>query len=249
MDQNERLQKNWTDSAANYSGSIKRELESFKRSAWEQLIEENADLSEKKQILDVGTGPGFFAILLSLKGHDVTAVDCTEAMIREAKANAASYNADVTFQMADTQELPFHDNQFDLVISRNVAWTIIDAEAAYKEWLRVLKPGGRVLIFDANWNRRLFNEDLRLAYEADLKELAEKYPEFKRHDHTPDMEAFRKTMPMCARIRPAWDLETLKRVGYENVESVKGFQERIYTPEEQIMYRSTPMFLLKADKL
>ena len=248
MKHEELVIKNWTESAPNYSNGILNELESFKRSAWEALIEENADVSEKRCILDVGTGPGFFAIIMALKGHYVTAVDCTQAMVEEAEANALAYHACIDFKVADTQKLPFTDAQFDLIISRNVAWTIIDAEAAYREWMRVLKPGGRVLIFDANWNRRLFNEELRLAYEADLKELAEKYPGFKRHDHSKDMESFRKNMPMCARIRPEWDLEAIKRVGYENVDCVKDFQERIYTPEEQIMYRSTPMFLIKADK-
>ena len=46
----------------------------------------------------------------------------------------------------DSHQLSFDDNTFDLLINRNVTWTLYDPEQAYKEWYRVLKPGGRLLI-------------------------------------------------------------------------------------------------------
>ena len=151
----ENVIKNWTESSGNYSKLIERELASFKRQAWTELILANAGKSGKLKILDVGTGPGFFTIIMSMAGNDVTAIDCTQAMLDEAQNNAKRNGVSPRFLLSDTQETPFDDESFDLIISRNVAWTILDAEKAYAEWRRILRPDGRVLIFDANWNRDL----------------------------------------------------------------------------------------------
>ena len=88
MDLQVLVESNWTDSAENYSNIIQKELNSFKKSAWTKLIMEHAPRKEKLNILDVGTGPGFFAIILTLAGHNVTAIDCTGDMIGQAKNNA-----------------------------------------------------------------------------------------------------------------------------------------------------------------
>lgn len=203
---------------------------------------------QKMKILDVGTGPGFFAIIMAQEGHEVTAVDCTEAMLAEARNNAKRHHVNVNFMLSDTQNLPFEDESFDLVISRNVAWTIMDTEKAYREWKRVLKPDGRVLIFDANWNIRLFDEKKRLEYERDLEEAREKFPEERLHVHSAEMDDFRKGMPMCSKIRPQWDLEALLRAGYKKIGCNTDIVHLIYDECEQIINRSTPMFLLTAEK-
>lgn len=72
------------------------------------------------QILDVGTGTGYFAILLSQIGHQVTGIDLTDAMLKEARDNAALYQVPPTFQQMDAQKLAFLDQSFDVVISRNL---------------------------------------------------------------------------------------------------------------------------------
>lgn len=79
--QRENLKKDiverWTESADGYSWYIQRELECFKRKAWTDMILGN-ETKAKMKILDIGTGPGFFSIILSEKGHIVTGIDCTE---------------------------------------------------------------------------------------------------------------------------------------------------------------------------
>ena len=49
----------------------------------------------------------------------------------------------------DAQKLDFEDNTFDVVISRNLTWNLEHPDVAYREWVRVLKVGGRLLNFDA----------------------------------------------------------------------------------------------------
>lgn len=243
-----KLQKNWTTSSSGYSKIIEEELNCFKRQAWTDLILSNSGKSEKMKILDVGTGPGFFAIIMAQAGHDVTAVDCTQAMLDEAKSNGDRYAVKADFILSDTQKLPFPDNSFDLVISRNVAWTIIDAESAYREWKRVLKSNGKVLIFDANWNIRLFNEDKRKEYERDIEEVKRLYPDYELHTHSDEMDDFRREMPMCSRIRPQWDVDALIRVGFKKICCNVDITKLIYKEYEQILNRSTPMFMISAEK-
>ena len=248
MKQEEKLIKNWTESSSGYSSSILKELNSFKKQAWTDLILNNAGKEGKLKILDVGTGPGFFAIIMSLQGHDVSAIDCTQAMLDEAKRNAALYSVEPLFIQSDTQCLDFADDTFDLVISRNVVWTIMDAEKAFQEWRRVLKPGGRMIAFDANWNLRLFNEEKRREYERDQEEYKKRYTDIPFPVHSAEMDDFRKGMPLCAEIRPQWDLCALVRVGFKRIVCETDLREQIYDEREQLINRSTPMFMIIGEK-
>lgn len=92
-------------------------------------------------LLDVGTGPGFFAIILAEAGIQVTAVDYTEEMLKEAKANAGELSEKIHFQQMVAQNLEFPDGIFDVVITRNVTWNLEHPVRAYQEWYRVLKKG------------------------------------------------------------------------------------------------------------
>ena len=81
----------------------------------------------------------------------MNAVDYTEAMLEEAKKNAGAFTQKITYCQMDASHLAFVDETFDAVVSRNLTWNLEDPEQAYKEWMRVLKPGGVLLNFDANY--------------------------------------------------------------------------------------------------
>lgn len=247
MNTEQKLLRNWTDSSGNYSKSIREELNSFKKQAWTDLILENAGKKTGMEILDIGTGPGFFAIIMSQAGNKVTAIDCTEAMLREARANAEAAGVTPDFRVADGQNLEFADGSFDLIISRNVTWTLIDAQRAYSEWQRVLRPDGRIIIFDSNWNIRLFNEEYRKKYEEDQAEYRRLFGE-EPPGYTAEMIDFRKSMPMCQRIRPQWDFDTLVQLGYRKIACQTRINDRVYNEKEKVRYRSSPMFMLVVEK-
>ena len=86
-----KIESYWTERAAGYSQVNQHELATGQDQIW--LAEIKKYLPEKKRlkILDIGTGPGFFAVLLTKAGYDVTAIDYTEAMLEEAKKNAGSF--------------------------------------------------------------------------------------------------------------------------------------------------------------
>lgn len=123
-------------------------------------------------MLDVGTGPGFFAIILARMGYQVTAVDYTASMLEEARRNAGALADKIAFLQMNAEELMFADHSFDVLVTRNVTWNLHDPEKAYSHWTRVLAPGGLLLNFDANWYRYLWDEEAELGHKRDRENLA-----------------------------------------------------------------------------
>lgn len=169
----------WGTRAEGYSEVNEKELAGSQREAWLHVLEEQFPEKKKEEmkILDIGTGPGFFPMILSEAGYTVAAVDYTEEMLEKAKENLGKYTKygleRVTLQRMDAQNLEFADETFDVVISRNLTWNLEKPEQAYQEWMRVLKPGGVLLNFDANWYGYLYDEEKKEAYEADRKKVEE----------------------------------------------------------------------------
>lgn len=166
----------WTDRAKSYSAQNIAEMNDWRREAWRKQILSHAPQKEVLRVLDIGAGPGFFAINLALAGHEVTAVDVTEEMLQYAKSNAESYGARVDFVLHRGEFLPFKDGSFDLIVSRNVIWNLEYPEQALEEWERVLAPGGRMIYFDANWYLYLYDEELRARKKAAEAGLPRKIP-------------------------------------------------------------------------
>ena len=151
LDQKE-IDRYWSDGAENYSWIIDDELNSFRVEKWREKILGNISSVRNPKILDAGCGPGFFTILLNQAGVETIGVDGAEKMLQEARAKALQAGLVPEFRRMDCHRLDFADNTFDAVISRNLTHTLRDHKQVYKEWLRVLKPGGTLLIFDANWH-------------------------------------------------------------------------------------------------
>ena len=96
-------------------------------------------------VLDVGCGPGHLTRRLATRGLDATGVDLDPAMIDRA---ASRGDAAGRYVVADAASLPFEDDTFDVVVSTLSMHHWSDAHAGLAEMARVLRPGGRILIWD-----------------------------------------------------------------------------------------------------
>lgn len=154
MDLITRIESYWSTRADAFGKLRREELAGDKARRWKDEIMAHLPVMDKSmKILDVGTGTCFFAILLAKMGHMVTAVDISPKMIAEAKAWARQENCPAEFLQMDVCAPAFADDSFDCIMSRNIAWTLPDPEKAYGEWLRILKPGGTLINFDADYGR------------------------------------------------------------------------------------------------
>ena len=122
------------------------------RVAWDRIFDLVLAGRRSLDALDVGCGTGFLAFELAARGHRVTGVDFAPAMIAEARRKAAQHGLAVTLEEADAEQLPFAAARFDLVISRHLLWTLPHPEAAIGEWIRVLRPGGRLVVVDGQFD-------------------------------------------------------------------------------------------------
>lgn len=246
------LKSYWGERSTSYSRQNVEELNNWKRDVWRDLILQNAPEKECLHILDVGTGPGFFAINLALAGHQATGVDVTEEMLSYARENAEAYEADVEFLIYDGERLPFEDDSFDLVISRNVLWNMEEPYEALQEWRRVLKKGGRIVYFDANWYLYLFDEEQRARHEAAHAKYHELYPDMPHdqlsRERVQFLEELAKSLPLSGEHRPDWDVKAVDKAGLSLVKMIPNVGGLVWNEAEQVHYEATPLFMVCAEK-
>jgi SAM-dependent methyltransferase len=122
------------------------------RAAWDRILDLVVPARGPLDALDVGCGTGFLTFELAARGHRVTGVDFAPAMIAEARRKATERGLSVQLEEADAEQLPYGAARFDLVISRHLLWTLPHPEAAIDEWVRVLRPGARLIIVDGQFD-------------------------------------------------------------------------------------------------
>lgn len=242
------IENYWDNRADSYSEHVKREMADKKKQAWWDLITEYTQ-GQKLNVLDVGTGPGFFAILLAEMGHQVTAVDASDAMLSQARENAACAGVNIRFFQGDAQRIDRANESFDLIVSRNLTWTLPDPKGAYREWCRLLNRNGKLLVFDANWYLRLSKTEFQGQYEHCFKQAIDRgFSEHVSEQQYKQCEEIARKLPLTYETRPGWDVMALEECGFSNVLVQENLNELIYDELERIIYQPTPMFSICAFK-
>ena len=241
MEMKQRVKDYWTQRSHDFGTVRKNELENEMGQRWLHEIERFLPEGRSLDILDVGTGTGFFAILLAEKGHRVEGIDLTPAMLEEARTLAKQRNLDITFREMDAQNLAYPDGTFDVVISRNLTWTLPDPERAYASWFRVLKPGGVLLNFDADYAAHVRSHSVQ------NRKVAPDSP----YGHVGMTDALQQendaiTLSMdIGQARPEWDGEVLTRVGFQSCQTDTQVGKRLLG---ELDLTTAPMFGIFARK-
>jgi MPBQ/MSBQ methyltransferase len=108
-------------------------------------------LTPLDRVLDVGCGLGGASRCLAIEfGCQVVGIDLTPDYVHTARLLAARFGLDgrVSYECGDALALPFGLSEFDVVWSQHAAMNIADKVQLYAEMYRVLKPGGRLALYD-----------------------------------------------------------------------------------------------------
>jgi SAM-dependent methyltransferase len=138
-----------------------------------ELTKRTAELCELKEgmsVLDVSSGRGTQAIYYAKTfGVQVTGLDISEEMVQTATKRSieSGTGEKVKFVLGDSQDLPFKDNTFDVVINECAVGIPDDSQKVLDEMLRVAKPNGAVAIHESTWKKQLSVEE--------KEEISERY--------------------------------------------------------------------------
>jgi SAM-dependent methyltransferase len=96
-------------------------------------------------VVDLGTGQGFLALVMAACGHRVRGFDVAEAQLDRASEFAAQTSNPPHFALGDAMEPPLEPACVDVVANRNILWTLLDPARAFRNWFAALRPGGRLI--------------------------------------------------------------------------------------------------------
>ncbi len=240
MDRMEKINDCWSALAESFGDMRNRaDLREDLLQAWAKEIRKYLPARKRIRALDLGTGVGYLAFLLEDLGCEVTGIDYSRAMIDLSVQKARELGHEgVRFLQMDARELRFENGSFDFVFTRNVTWTLPEADQAYAEMCRVLSPGGVLLNGDSNQGARYRGDD-------GLPELSGIPADTAELFRTCDLLASRLDISQC--LRPQWDVDVLLRLGMSRITVDMDAVRRLYPglEKEALPYR---FFLLSAVK-
>jgi ubiquinone/menaquinone biosynthesis C-methylase UbiE len=120
------------------------------RDAWRRLLLAHLPAAPAA-VADIGCGTGSLSVLLAAEGYAVTGLDYAPAMLRAARAKARAAGASARFVLSDAAAPVLPPASFDVVLARHVLWAMPDADAALAAWLRLLLPGGTLVLVEGHW--------------------------------------------------------------------------------------------------
>jgi ubiquinone/menaquinone biosynthesis C-methylase UbiE len=103
-------------------------------------------------ILEVGTGKGYFTVALAEEGYEFTSLDISAEEQEFARLNLrySGLEKQVDFRIGNAESLPFHDGSFDVVITVNAMHHFISPFKVLDEFMRVLSFEGKIVLSDFN---------------------------------------------------------------------------------------------------
>jgi SAM-dependent methyltransferase len=142
----------WDSQAANFDDGADHGLrDPLTRDAWQRLLLAHLPRAPAA-IADIGCGTGSLSVLLAAAGYAVTGLDFAPAMIKAARAKARAQEVSARFVLSDAAAPALPSGSFDVVLARHVLWAMPDIDQALARWLRLLLPGGTLVLVEGRWS-------------------------------------------------------------------------------------------------
>jgi ubiquinone/menaquinone biosynthesis C-methylase UbiE len=166
-------------------------------------------------VLELACGTGEVTRLIHDLGHDVTALDFSEAMLSVARHKHAN-KPRLRCLLADAENTMEPDARYDAIVCRHLVWTLTQPEKAFEEWHRILKPGGRLLVFDGDWAKLTLTGRIAAAVIRLVDRLSGQDPYYdsaQGEKHKRIMEQ----LPFGKGLRPERIIPLLEHAGFGNI--------------------------------
>ncbi|MDD4446292.1 MAG: methyltransferase domain-containing protein, partial [Methanothrix sp.] len=192
---------------------------------------------------------GFLSFVLNDMGIDVIGMDLSRGMLSQAREAACHHKLDLDFCQGDAESLPFQSSSFDLVVSRHLLWTLPDPSRALDEWMRILRPGGRILAIDGNWFDPSAKKKVARKVSALLTSLSiDRNPVPFQKFYQP----IEKHLPLYQATRPdrcqaLFEAAGLEGVAFDRLSEVNRFYKR-YANLSFRLANADAVFLVKGEK-
>ena len=214
----EKVETKWTEDSGDYNDITQKQLRDKKTVAYWTRELKSLLGTQPLRILEVGCGPGFMSILMARLGHDVKAVDGAIGMVEKAKENMRKQNVQVEVCEEDAVTLPEEEaGTYDVILSRDVVWTLYAPEQAFCRWKEVLKPGGKIIYFDGDY--QTMKPTLKNKLWVKVSDVLIYLTEKKKYDSdVKESSGVYEGLPMITEKRPEKDFEILKRVRFARIQ-------------------------------
>ena len=145
------MSEDWDGAAATFDEDADHGLrDPAVRAAWADLLVPVLP-EAPAAVLDLGCGTGSLAVLVAEAGHRVQGLDSSSVMLAAAATKGAAAGVTVGLVRGDAADPPFAPGSADVVLCRHVLWALDDRDAVLARWVRLLRPGGRLVLVEGNW--------------------------------------------------------------------------------------------------
>jgi ubiquinone/menaquinone biosynthesis C-methylase UbiE len=228
----------WDISSETYDSQeghgIQTEIE---REAWKALFKPLLP-SGKLKVLDVGCGTCEIGFLFADMGHQVTGLDLSDKMLAKARAKAAQKGFDDTiFRKGDAENPPSETGMFDVVVNRHLLWTLPHPDMAIRNWKKVLKKDGMLLVIDGVWNDGSFETKARRFVSDCCTLLIERRNPRKDHYSS----EIKSQLPNPHGAPPQKTFEYFKAAGFRDVKDLD-LKEIIEIQKQEMSFRKRIAF-------
>ncbi len=142
----------WDDQAATFDDGADHGLRDPQvRDAWRRLMLDHLP-SAPAAVADLGCGTGSLSVLLAAERYAVTGLDFSPAMVRAARRKARTAGVTARFVLSDATAPNLPPASFDVVLARHVLWAMRDTNRALAAWIRLLLPGGTLVLIEGRWS-------------------------------------------------------------------------------------------------